>query len=71
MKWQEAIEDEMQALLKNNTWTAVPLTKGKRTIGSKWVFAIKKNSQDKSVRYFFFTARRHRFFETFAPVICY
>ena len=51
VKWQEAIEEEMQALRENNTWTAVPLTKGKRTIVSKWVFAIKKNSRDESVRY--------------------
>nr|KAJ0227604.1 hypothetical protein LSAT_V11C100029500 [Lactuca sativa] len=34
--WLSAMEDEMHALLSNNTWSLVPL-------GSKWVYHIKYN----------------------------
>lgn len=32
---------EMKALRKNNTWELVPLPKGKRLVGCKWVFIVK------------------------------
>ncbi|KAJ9557803.1 hypothetical protein OSB04_012417 [Centaurea solstitialis] len=34
--WQEAMQEELQALAKAQTWDYVPLPPGKRPIGSKW-----------------------------------
>ena len=39
----------MKALQKNGIWTLVPLPKGKKTMGCKWVFSIKYNA-DRSVQ---------------------
>jgi len=36
--------EEMRALEKNNTWNVMTLLVGKRTVGSKWVFTVKYNS---------------------------
>jgi hypothetical protein len=40
-KWTQAVKEEIEALLKNGTWTLVPLPKGKKIIGCRWVFSIK------------------------------
>ncbi len=40
-KWKEATNSEYESLLKNETWTLVPLPKGKNVVGSKWVFKVK------------------------------
>ncbi|KAE8693992.1 hypothetical protein F3Y22_tig00110788pilonHSYRG00242 [Hibiscus syriacus] len=45
------IEEEIEALHKNNTWDLVPLPQGRKPIGNKWVFKIKENSDDKVERY--------------------
>ncbi|XP_057250611.1 uncharacterized protein LOC130591346 [Beta vulgaris subsp. vulgaris] len=39
--WVEAMNAELLALETNNTWELVPLPKGKRAIGSKWVYKVK------------------------------
>ncbi|KAL6333295.1 hypothetical protein AAG906_028478 [Vitis piasezkii] len=36
-----AIQEELEALQKNNTWRLVPLPEGKKLVGCKWVFSIK------------------------------
>lgn len=41
-KWLKAIEVELEALNKNNTWKEVSLPEGKKLIDTKWVFKIKK-----------------------------
>ncbi|KAJ9542170.1 LOW QUALITY PROTEIN: hypothetical protein OSB04_028676 [Centaurea solstitialis] len=41
--WQAAMQEELQALAKAQTWDHVPLPPGKRPIGSKWVFKIRQN----------------------------
>ncbi|MCO5595184.1 hypothetical protein L7F22_049223 [Adiantum nelumboides] len=43
-KWQEAMNEEMDALYKNETWELVPLLKGKKPIGCKWVYKVIHNS---------------------------
>ena len=40
-KWNQAIIEEMATLQKNETWKIMPLPKGKKAIGYKWVFSIK------------------------------
>ncbi|MCO5582138.1 hypothetical protein L7F22_036028 [Adiantum nelumboides] len=44
VKWQEDLNDEMDALYGNETWELVPLSKGKKPIGCKWVYKVKHNS---------------------------
>ncbi|GAB2269349.1 hypothetical protein Dimus_038770 [Dionaea muscipula] len=40
-RWVEAMSKEIQALESNQTWEMVALPKGKKPIGSKWVYKIK------------------------------
>lgn len=42
--WRDAMRKEIEALEKNGTWTLVDLPPGKKTIGCKWVYKIKYNS---------------------------
>lgn len=39
--WLEAIEEESASLDKNETWILVPLPKGRKVVGYKWVFKKK------------------------------
>ena len=36
--------EELQALHENNTWTIVKLPKGKKAVGSRWVYMTKFHS---------------------------
>ncbi|MCO5609434.1 hypothetical protein L7F22_063660 [Adiantum nelumboides] len=42
-EWLAAMDEEYNALLKNDTWKLVDLPQGKKTIGSKWVYKVKLN----------------------------
>ncbi|GJQ94182.1 ribonuclease H-like domain-containing protein [Tanacetum coccineum] len=42
--WTDAMNNEMDALLKNDTWDIVDLPMDKKAIGSKWIFKIKYKS---------------------------
>jgi len=50
-KWNAAMKEEMHALQKNKTWELVPLPKGKKAVGCKWVFTVKQNPKGKVDRY--------------------
>lgn len=50
-KWKRAVIDEMDALLRNNTWELVPKECSTNPVGCKWVFAIKYNSDGSINRY--------------------
>uniref|UniRef100_A0A2N9EFL2 Uncharacterized protein n=1 Tax=Fagus sylvatica TaxID=28930 RepID=A0A2N9EFL2_FAGSY len=73
--WREAINDEMDSILSNNTWVLVDLPPGSNTIGCKWVFR-RKYRTDGSIQTF--KARlmaksfRQRegidYFDTYAPI---
>lgn len=77
-KWESAMDEEMQALRENHTWTLSTLPKGKQDIGCKWVYTVKSDAAGNETRY---KARlvakgfRQRegidYFDTFAPVARY
>lgn len=50
-KWKEAVLEEMRALEKNQTWRVMTLPTGKNTVGCKWVFTVKYNSDNTVERY--------------------
>ncbi|GJS81343.1 ribonuclease H-like domain-containing protein [Tanacetum coccineum] len=49
--WTDAMNQEMNALLKNDTWEIVELPKDRESIGSKWIYKIKYRSNDEIDRY--------------------
>ncbi|MCO5564358.1 hypothetical protein L7F22_018018 [Adiantum nelumboides] len=51
VKWQEAMDEEMDALYGNETWDLVPFPKGKRPIGCRWVYRVKHDSDESVSRY--------------------
>jgi hypothetical protein len=50
-KWYEACMAEMQAHFENGTWQLVQLPAGRKAIGSKWVFKIKRNANSSVERF--------------------
>jgi hypothetical protein len=50
-RWIQAMKDEMEALLKNKTWTLVSLPEGQKTVGCKLVFSIKYKADGSVERY--------------------
>ncbi|CAL8088305.1 unnamed protein product [Prunus armeniaca] len=50
-KWAEAMNIEMEALQKNNTWDIVDLPKGKKHVECRWVFTVKYNADGTVERY--------------------
>lgn len=50
-KWKEACDSECDSLLKNDIWDVVPLPKGRKAIGCRWVFRIKENQDGEVKRY--------------------
>nr|GEY64553.1 zinc finger, CCHC-type [Tanacetum cinerariifolium] len=49
--WKEAIDDEMDSLVSNNTWELSDLPPGSKAIGCRWVFRIKYHT-DGSIKTF-------------------
>ncbi|GKA96171.1 retrotransposon protein, putative, ty1-copia subclass [Tanacetum coccineum] len=49
--WIEAMNDEIVALYKNNTWTITDLPKGRKAIGCKWTYKIKYKASGEIERY--------------------
>ncbi|KAE8696959.1 hypothetical protein F3Y22_tig00110637pilonHSYRG00407 [Hibiscus syriacus] len=49
--WMMAMQEEIEALHKNNTWDLVSLPQGRKPIGNKRVFKIKRNSDDQVERH--------------------
>ncbi|XP_071685269.1 uncharacterized protein [Lolium perenne] len=49
--WRQAMEQEYNALLRNETWTLVPSPPRVNIIDSKWVFKVKKHSDGSIERY--------------------
>src|SRR5258708_25869086 len=49
--WNEAALKEYSQMLAHNTWELVPLPKGRKRVGSKWVFKIKENADGSVEQY--------------------
>ena len=50
-KWAEAMEAEMDALQRNDTWSIVSLPPGKKQVGCKWIFTLKHKADGTIDRY--------------------
>jgi len=50
-KWKKAMDEEIAAIERNNTWELSELPQGARPIGVKWVFKKKMNAQGEIERY--------------------
>jgi len=42
--WVSAMQQEYDALMKNNTWELVSLPPNKQAIGCKWVYRVMENA---------------------------
>ncbi|GJS85776.1 zinc finger, CCHC-type containing protein [Tanacetum coccineum] len=73
--WKEAINDEMDSIMGNNTWVLTDLPPGCRPLGCKWIFK-RKMKVDKTVEKFkarlviqgFKQKSGIDYFDTYAPV---
>ena len=50
-EWRKAVNEEIQALQKNDTWKITKLPQGKRPVGCKWVFNVKYRADGRIDRY--------------------
>jgi hypothetical protein len=50
-QWMAAMHEEIEALHRNKTWDLVELPKGRKAIGNKWVYKIKRDGNDQVERY--------------------
>lgn len=75
-EWQRAMQDEYNSLIINKTWELVDLPQGRTLVDNKWVFALKRDSDNNIKRYKcrlvakgFSQKAGIDFNETFSPVI--
>lgn len=76
--WWDAMQEEYQALIDNGTWEITDLPQGQKSVGCKWVFALKRGKDGLIER---FKARLVakgyaqeygvNYTETFSPVVRY
>lgn len=76
--WTQAISDEYNSLLHNDTWELVDLPVDRKAIANKWIFKTKRNADGVVVRYKvrlvikgFSQHKGIDYHETFSPVVRY
>ncbi|UYV67744.1 hypothetical protein LAZ67_5001856 [Cordylochernes scorpioides] len=77
-RWKLAMDEEIDALNKNKTWTLERLADGHKPIGCKWVYKIKTES-DGTIQRFkarlvakgYSQIKNADYFDTFSPVVRY
>ena len=50
-EWEIAMKHEIDSIEKNQTWKLTELPAGKRAIGLKWVFKLKKNTDGEIIKH--------------------
>jgi len=50
-EWECAMQEEYDSLMKNNTWTLVPLPADRKPVSCKWMFKIKQGANGEVERY--------------------
>ena len=50
-QWQKAMEEEMEALAKNNTWKIVPKPSDQTIVRCKWVYKIKRDQDGSPTKF--------------------
>ena len=73
LHWKNAMEEEMNSLKENNTFTLTTLPKGRKIVGGRWVYTIKENSNGSKTYKARYVAKGYSqvknvdYQETFAP----
>src|SRR6266576_5052297 len=74
-RWKEAIDEELKALQEYDTWEVDNLPPDGNLIGSRWVFALKKDAAGNIVHYKAWLVAQGfsqipgvDYFDTYAPV---
>ncbi|CAA7393942.1 unnamed protein product [Spirodela intermedia] len=49
--WRKAMEEEMASIEENRTWSLVDLPHGRRAIGLKWVYKVKRDENGVVAKY--------------------
>ena len=49
--WQKAMMKDYNALVNNKTWSLVDFPSGRRHVGCKWIFKVKRNAYGTVSRY--------------------
>ncbi|KAH9715865.1 retrovirus-related pol polyprotein from transposon RE1 [Citrus sinensis] len=75
-KWFHAMNEEFDALQRNQTWTLVPSESAVKIVGNKWVYRVKYNPDGSISKYKarlvakgYHQTQGVDFFETFSPVV--
>lgn len=77
-EWKEAMDDEFNSLIENQTWDLVDLQKNRNVIDNKWVYKIKEKPSGEIERYKarlvvrgFTQEHGVDYSQTFSPVVSY
>jgi hypothetical protein len=50
-QWKKSMKEELDSLERNKTWDLVEIPKDRKVVSCKWVYKLKKGSDDKVERY--------------------